>query len=390
MIAGAVGAMWALIVGVGLVLGLVLLTWTVSPNAGGEAAAAVRASGMTWVGIHLVPIQIGESTLSVFPLGALVLGLVLNRRGGRWAARFVASPSHREIAGILLGGMAMYGLGGAGVAWLCSEAGLRASPGSALLHCAVVAGLGIGWGVAVQEGMTRWRTGQAEKVRRTLTAGFAAALAIGAVGATLVALSLARSYGQVAASLGQADAGIAGTAMLTTVNALSLPNLAIWAGGFVLGPGLQLGDTGYLTLWSGSVMHLPALPVLAAIPAAPPGWAPALLALPVLAGIMASRMRWGRDLPTLVGAIVAAAWTSAVAALVVAGAATLASGSLSGGELAFVGVRALPAAACAAALIALGMVLDALMQVGSVHWQLYRAQSRVARDRPSGPSEPAP
>ena len=98
IVAGVAAGLWSLLVGVALVTCLVMLAWAVSPNSAGDSAAAWRAAGSVWLGAHQVPLEIGDRSLTLLPLGALLLGLLLTRRGGRWAGRLLVGTTPGEAA----------------------------------------------------------------------------------------------------------------------------------------------------------------------------------------------------------------------------------------------------------------------------------------------------
>ncbi len=378
VVAGAAAGLWALAVGVALVSCLVLLAWAISPNSAGDSAAAWRAAGYAWLGAHQVPLEIGGRELSLLPLGALLLGLLLTRRGGRWAGRLLPAPSAGEVAGIVAACALVYGAGGAGVAWLTESPGTGADPVQAFLFTAVVAALGVTWGIA-KEGdlVARVRARTTDAAWRTLMGGVAAVVGLVAAGGFLVTISVARHFSEITATMADLDAGPVGQLALTVVGALCLPTLDIWGLSVIVGPGFELGSGNGLSILGGEVEILPALPVLAAIPAGMPGWAPLLLGVPVLLGVLAARIRWGRDLPTLTGTIASGAGLAGVVALLVAGLCLLASGSLGGGRLAEVGPQPLPVAAAAAGLVLLGFLAEAAYQSLHLSWSLYRVQRRA-------------
>ncbi len=156
VVAGVAAGLWALLVGVALVTCLVMLAWSVSPNSQGESAAAWRAAGNVWLGAHHVPLEIGGHPLTLLPLGALLLGLLLNRRGGRWAARLLPSPTPREAASIAAAATLVYGAGGMGLAWLSSSPGTGARLLPAFVWTGAVALVGTTWGMAREAGLLGW------------------------------------------------------------------------------------------------------------------------------------------------------------------------------------------------------------------------------------------
>ena len=306
--------------GVALVTCLVMLAWAVSPNSAGDSASAWRAAGSVWLGAHQVPLEIGDRSLTLLPLGALLLGLLLTRRGGRWAGRLLVGTTPREAAGIvdlvrpgLRGRWRGRGVAGTGP-------GTGASPPTAFLWTGVVALVGATWGIAREAELVAWaRARVSDAAWRTAMGGLAAVVGLLAVGGLLVTVSLVRHFGQIATTLSDLDAGRVGELALTVLGALCLPTLDIWGVSVVVGPGFDLGPAGALSAFGGQVGTLPALPILAAIPTTVPVWGPILMLVPVVLGGLAGRIRWGRDLPTLTGAAVSGAGLAGVVAALVGG-----------------------------------------------------------------------
>ncbi len=381
VVAGVAAGLWSLLVGVALVTCLVMLAWAVSPNSAGDSASAWRAAGSVWLGAHQVPLEIGDRSLTLLPLGALLLGLLLARRGGRWAGRLLAGTTPREAVAIVISCALVYGAGGAGVAWLAAGPGTGASPPTAFLWTGVVALVGATWGIAREADLVAWaRARVSDATWRTAMGGLAAVVGLLAVGGLLVTVSLVRHFGQIATTLSDLDAGRVGELALTVLGALCLPTLDIWGMSVVVGPGFDLGPAGALSAFGGEVGTLPALPILAAIPTTVPVWGPVLMLVPVVLGVLAGRIRWGRDLPTLTGVAASGAGLAGVVAALVGALVLLASGSLGGGRLAEVGPRLLPVAAAAAGLVLLGFLAEAAFQSLRLSWQLHQAERR-AEDR---------
>lgn len=381
IVAGVAAGLWSLLVGVALVTCLVMLAWAVSPNSAGDSAAAWRAAGAVWLGAHQVPLEIGGRMLTLLPLGAVLLGLLLTRRGGRWAGRLLAGTTPAEAVGIVVSCALVYGAGGAGVAWLAAGPGTGASPPAAFAWTGVVALVGATWGIAHEvELVARVRSRVSDAAWRTALGGLAAVVGLFAAGAVLVTVSLIRHVGQIAATMVELSAGPVGEFALTALGALCLPTLDIWGLAVVVGPGFDLGSAGGLNAFGGQVQSLPALPVLAAIPTTVPAWGPLLMVVPVGLGVLSARIRWGRDLPTLTGTAISGAGLAGVVAALTGGLVLLASGSLGGGRLAEVGPALLPVAASAAGLVLLGFLAEAGFQSLRLSWELHQAEQR-AEDR---------
>ncbi len=385
LVAGAIAGAWSLLVGIGLVTCLVMLTWALSPNSVGDAAAAWRAAGLTWLAAHQVPLTLGGEPLTLLPLGALLLGLLLARRAGAWTGRLLPSPTPGEVGLMATGAGLLYGAGGAAIAWLSAADVAFAVPARAALVTGLVGATGAVWGIAPEAGLVpAVRARMPDAVWRTLAAGLAAVLGLVAVGAVLVALGLVRHFAQAGAALGALEAGVLGSAGLTLLDILTLPNLAIWALSVVVGPGFRLGELGELSAFGGEVASLPALPVLAAIPTSIPGWVPVLLAVPVLLGVLAGRIRWGRDLPTPLGALTGALALGGVVAVLLAGLCLAGSGSLGSARLAGLGPQLWAVVGAGTGLVVLGFLLEAGFQSVRLSWELHRAEQRSGASGTTG------
>jgi hypothetical protein len=152
--------------------------------------------------------------------------------------------------------------------------------------------------------------------------------------------------------------------MLVTSVALA-PNAAVFGTAWLLGPGFALGAGTSVTLTGTSVGALPAIPLLAAVPAQPPGPARLLLVVPLLVG-GAVGLLVARRHPTLAprAAAALAATAGGLGGAALAVAAWAAGGPLGPGRLATVGPSpwrvgvyaavelAVPAALAAAARVA--------------------------------------
>jgi hypothetical protein len=222
-------------------------------------------------------------------------------------------------------------------------------------------------------------------VRDATRTGLVAALLVLGAGAAAGGTSLALSGGAASRVLAAYHAGFAGQVGLTLICVVYGPNLAVWAASYLIGPGFAVGAGTVVSAARVSLGTVPAVPVLAAMPARPvSGWAGLLLAVPLAAGMTAGWLLVRRRLRAAgaggqtgvpagrVGAdevagrpvrwsslLSAAALAGPVAGLALAFAAWASAGPLGGGHLAEVGPRAWPLAGVAAGLVAVGAVVAA-------------------------------
>ncbi|WP_343886136.1 cell division protein PerM, partial [Subtercola frigoramans] len=99
-----------------------------------------------------------------------------------------------------------------------------------------------------------------------LRCGAAIAVAMVGVGALAVALLLLVNYSTVVSLYESLQSGIAGGAALTIAQIAFMPNLAIWAASWMLGPGFALGTGTSVSPLGTQLGLVPSLPVFGALP----------------------------------------------------------------------------------------------------------------------------
>lgn len=219
---------------------------------------------------------------------------------------------------------------------------------------------------AVDAGMDWVRERTPVLVRRAVPPALEVLVGLAAV-CFLVVLGLLLLRGERILTLyGSLDAGIVGTVVLTLAQLAALPNLMVWALGWLSGAGLSVGTVhvGWSQTTAGD---LPMIPVLGALPepgSLPPGmWAMALV--PVMAGAWIGYRAVGST------SRLSSWWTKtkvALSATAVVGLAALvlgwlATGGLTPGRLGRVGVEP----ALLAGLLTLEIAAGALLVVTLLH-----------------------
>lgn len=157
-------------------------------------------------------------------------------------------------------------------------------------------------------------------------------IAYAVVALVVVIVMIALNHRAFLATLSGYEGGGAVPALLI-LSLLYLPNIVIYAMGVLAGAPLHFGD-GLISLFSVTLVPLPPLPVLAAVPSAAPEWAVVLLLIPATVAVWVCLRTPLRLLVTLVSAVVTAVFFLA--------AAVLAGGHL--GVYGRVGLALLPAA----------------------------------------------
>ncbi|PBC79404.1 hypothetical protein BX265_4206 [Streptomyces sp. TLI_235] len=369
LLVGARTALLALSVIAVPVLGL----WVLTPYGDITARGALRLSCALWLLGHGAPLGRGAGapfTLTPLLLTAVSLGL-LRRAGARAGARTPRSAgAWRAALPVGVGYLAVAALAVAE----CSgpEAVLRAEPAADLAAVAAVTVTGLAWGHCAAHGVPRpalpaavtarlrawtpadWAPPQdaAAALRRAAGSWLLGLLAAG--GLLLTTAIAFGTAGRSAAGLADGPAGVLGLLLGCT---LLLPNAALWAAAYALGPGFAVG-TG--TAVSPADTHLgavPEFPLLTLVPTGTPGTAgqAVLATLPLLAGavpaLLLGRAASGRgtDRPWHPAGTAAVAFAAVLAVSAAAAvAAWISGGALGSGRMSVLGPGPWQAAVTAA------------------------------------------
>lgn len=332
-------------VGTWLVLVLpALLVWVVAPLTTVPWGQAVAVASAGWFLAHGIPVAVGGVSVSLAPLGLLLLVLAVTTRSLRRLldSTEAAAPGttweRLLVARILPGYAGGYGL--AAIAfWLLTLAG-PVRPHPLLL-------LGVLWVPLVAaaiclvrrhlrgettpliggllDRLPRWAT-------RAVGPGLQGALALVTLGAVLVVAAMVARLGEVTGLHSALAPGFVGGVALVVGQLLLAPNLALWGLAWLAGPGFSIASGSSITLAAAHPGLMPMLPVLGALPSGGsfPGWFVMALALPVLVGVAIS-WRATRDLARLSSwrtKLLTSATAAALATVVVTVLTALGSGSV--------------------------------------------------------------
>jgi hypothetical protein len=337
----------------------------------GGASGAIRAGASAWLVAHKAGVTLGTGSLTVAPLGlTLFFGWCLYR-GGKSAARTSAADRTRDL--ILLSGTfaVAYGLGALVVALLTADGPLKVNPLSAFLGAASIALVAGTIGVLVESGAgADIADATPSGLRDAVPAAAAAVLTVIAIASILYAVLLAIHFSRITGMLELLDAGVIGSVVLFAICLMLVPNMILYVVAFLAGPGFQLGVGTTIAPTGVDVGNLPALPLLAAVPAdgATPSYLLVLTAVvPLIAGAVAGLVvvrrgladqdaeALGWDAFALRGAMAAL-----LAGVLVYMLMALSGGSAGPGRMAAVGIPgALPAAGVLAAGMAIGASITA-------------------------------
>jgi hypothetical protein len=340
-----------------------LALWLAQVSEGAASVGgALRAGIAGWLLANGVPVETGAGRLGLVPLALTALIVWRLTRAGVHTSRAVGArpggtPGQAAVVAGAVG--TAYGLIGLGAALAAGAPAFRG-----LVTCAVVGALGALVGSVRLTGSLRYLHRLPPAVADGLRTGVVGAALVLGAGAAAAGLSLALGAGDASDVLAAYDTGVAGQAGIMLICLAYAPNAAVWAAAYLLGPGFAVGVDTTVRTTEVTVGGLPALPLVAAIPAGPVGGRGALLlAVPVIAGmgagwLLARRMlrRGGQAWRSVLGA---AALAGPVAGVLLGAAAYASSGPLGDGRLAALGPAAWLVALVATAVVTLGTVVGA-------------------------------
>jgi hypothetical protein len=294
---GALGALWAICLGLAVLVVVVLVIWATDARSGAGAGEAMQAALQLWLLAHKVPLHISGnpgSTLALAPLGLTLALVLLVARAGAVLARGSRIHDLPGVATVAAAVGVPYGVLAAFVAAAAHGDAVRPSPVAALGAGLLLGTAAAAWGalratgqgaIGTESGLGATGLGAIVPARlhAPLAAGAAALPVLMGAGLILVLGSLAvhaRTASALADSLG---AGVIATGGLLVLDALLLPNAALAAVGYVTGPGFALGAATSYAQTGVTSTALPSLPLLAAAPHGPAPFGVRLLCLVAIA-----------------------------------------------------------------------------------------------------------
>ncbi|MGJ5953707.1 cell division protein PerM [Streptomyces neyagawaensis] len=359
LVTGMLGGILAAGLGLGAFAALVMVLWISSPYPDSGPGGALHVAAALWLLSHGVEL-IRTDTLSgdpapvgLVPLLLLALPLVLLHRSARdHAGDGVGAAARATWAGLVAGYTAVGGV----VTLYASGGALRPSWWWAVVCVPALAALAAGTGVWAAHGRPLLplpaplggaleTEGRRQVLAAAGRAAGAGALALVGGGALLVAVSLVGHGDAVRASFPQLTEGWSGRFAVLMLCAALLPNAAVWAAAYALGPGFVLG-AGYVVAplsATAPTALLPPFPLLAAVPTGGTALTWAVGVVPLAAGatvgwFTGARAAAERGAPWSVRRTAAAALVAAaLCAVAVALLTVLASGPLGVAALSHVG-----------------------------------------------------
>lgn len=327
----------------------------------GATTDALRIGSAVWLVAHRAGIEIDGAPLTLTPLLLTILCAHVAYRMGRWAG-LTSEPGDTRTVGVAAACLASaYALVAMVVAMVVAAGGPAPDAVPVFVGGFVIALIGGGLGLAIGAELELPEL-VTPAARSIVLGGVLGALLMFIAGAALVAVRLFGNLDEAANVLSALNVDNAGAAFATLAAAGLIPNAAMYAVAYLVGPGFAVGSGTAVTTGAVTLGPLPASPILVALPDPGPGpaSAPFLLATPVLVGVVVGW--WITRAFPCSGYLSAVA--RAVGAGVVAGAllglgCLLASGALGDGRLATIGPQAGEVAVAAAVAIGMGAAAGA-------------------------------
>lgn len=354
----------------------------------GDTRDAMRVGADAWLVAHGAALHLDTATISVLPLGLTALCAYVAYRVGVWAAATSTEGQTSPGLGPVLTATGVqatvYGLVAMAAAVLAAHPLAETHLLRALLGGVALSGVAGGAGLLAGsgEGRALWRRASAW-TRMVLAGSAATVLLLIVAGSFLVGGALVMDFGTAATVLSRLHTDVPGGLVYTIAGSLFVPNAALLAVAYLLGPGFAVGTATVVSPTAVSLGPVPAFPLLAALPSdgATPAWTTALMGVPILLTIGAVMLaaRVG-EVERIEASALAGLGAGLVAALVLTGLVVLAGGSAGPGRMAEVGAAAGSILAAAAVSLGAGGLVGGVL----ASWRAHRRSRAVTSTR--GPS----
>ena len=350
LIAGVIASTIAVAIGYILTLGFIMVAWLFAAHGNESTVQVLRAAGISWQVLHLVPPVIGTTTIGVLPWGFLVVPVLILWKATQWALKSSQPKTAVQFIRVAISVSVFYSLCAGLVGLVSSTIDLYTGIVSSLLHAFLVA---ISVTTVCVVTYAPSRTILTDALPKLFVDGIRpAVISFGLLfmaGSLLTSVSLILNWAQVRAVTALMAPGLIDGFFITLLGIGYLPTVNVWAMSYLLGPGIMLGG-GVVTAENASPGALPAFPLLSILPSESAALATYFILIPILIGIgiyfLMPRERWAaqgdsiavalsfvvrwREVVTLlvsVGLLAAFVWISAAAS----------SGPLGTGFLKFIG-----------------------------------------------------
>ncbi|MDO5634899.1 MAG: DUF6350 family protein, partial [Micrococcus sp.] len=418
---GAIEALLTAAFGLLVVMIPTLAVWITGGFQHDQIDDVVQTGGVLWLAMHGTPVTVTTGmpapdgtpvagTMWMVPWLLTAIPVFFSWRAGRRLAR----ASYRDQAWqALAGGMVSYALVGLTAALLPGRSGTEVGWGWAIVLPPLLFGLAAvagarreagTWahlvGVDVTERIARrsqyerWAGSYAWAVLRACTVALAMLVLLHSL---LVAGRLAAQWAEIVQMYQMVGAGPVGGFMLTMLQLGYLPAMIAWSMAWTAGPGFSIGTQSGYSVFGADVAPVPALPVLAGLPAPSETWHLVFLALPILAGAVAGAwlLREGENhlddwvmtkisqrwLSLTTSSLVLAALLGLLTGLLLLVPLALTSGTMGVGTYTVIGSNVWLVALAMAGWVALGGLIGYLCALGWQARALDRGARRAERER---------
>jgi hypothetical protein len=350
LIAGAMAATISVVIGYILTLGFIMATWLLAAHGSESTVQVMRAAGIAWQVLHLVPIVIGTITIGVLPWGFLAVPVLILWKATQWALKSSQPKTAFEFSRVAVSIIAIYSLCAGLVGFISATDELYTSVTSSLLNSFLVS---LSVTIACVVTYAPSRTILTDALPKLFVDGIRpAVISFGLffiAGSLLTSVSLILNWAQVRAVTTLMAPGLIDGFFITLLGIGYLPTVNVWAMSYLLGPGITLGG-GVVTPENASPGALPAFPLLSILPSESAALASYFILIPILVGIgiyfLIPRERWAAQGDSVAIALsYVVRWREVVTLLVSVGllsffvwvAAAASSGPLGTGFLKFIG-----------------------------------------------------
>lgn len=340
----------SVVIGYILTLGFIMATWLFAAHGSESTMQVLRAAGIAWQVLHLVPIVIGTITIGVLPWGFLAVPVLILWKATQWALKSSQPKTAFEFSRVAVSIIAIYSLCAGLVGFISATDELYTSVTSSLLNSFLVS---LSVTIACVVTYAPSRTILTDALPKLFVDGIRpAVISFGLffiAGSLLTSVSLILNWAQVRAVTTLMAPGLIDGFFITLLGIGYLPTVNVWAMSYLLGPGITLGG-GVVTPENASPGALPAFPLLSILPSESAALASYFILIPILVGIgiyfLIPRERWAAQGDSVAIALsYVVRWREVVTLLVSVGllsffvwiAAAASSGPLGTGFLKFIG-----------------------------------------------------
>lgn len=271
--AGVQAALRTAVLSLLAVMVLVLVAWATAADSGSSATEAVNGGLQIWLVGHGARLVVPGGDFGLTPLGLTLLPGVLLFSSASRAARAARVRGRHGVVALTATLAASYAAVAVVVSLLARSDGVAAKPMTAFLGAVALAAVAGGAGALRGSGRAAAWWAKLPADARLATAGASGAVTVLlTAGSLLVGVLLAAHHGSSTALVRSLDGGGAGDLLILLVCLIYVPTAAVWGASYLLGPGFALGTGTTVSVIGVHLGPVPALPLLAALPAGPSGF----------------------------------------------------------------------------------------------------------------------